>query len=81
MCLAKAYVRTTGADMEPGGADVTDGALLLMENVTHVKVDGDRLELRSLLGTTESLRGRIASIDFMDSKLVVDSLEPQSATG
>jgi len=64
MCLAKAYVRSSAA--EPEGR-------LLMENVTRVEVDEDRVHLTSLLGDHEELRARISSINFADARLVLES--------
>ena len=65
MCLAKAYVRATD----------DDDARLLMENVTRVVVDGDRVRLTSLLGDIEEVPGRVTSIDFMEGRLGLESLE------
>ena len=65
MCLAKAYVRA---------ADDND-ARLLMENVTRVVIDGDRVRLTSLLGDVEELPGRVTSIDFMEGQLRLQSIE------
>ena len=84
MCLAKAYVRSeaarpdpavggpAGSDAAGSGARLSETATLLMENVTQVDVDGDRVRLRSLFGDTESLLGRIASVDFVEGKLVLE---------
>jgi predicted RNA-binding protein len=78
MCLAKAYVRPVNdcplpASVTPGG---TEGTFLLMENVTRLEIDGDDLTVRSLLGATQSLHARVASIDFAEGKLVLQCLEP-----
>ena len=48
---------------------------MVMENVTRVEVDGDRVRLRSLLGDTEELQARIASIDFDQGRLVLTRVE------
>jgi predicted RNA-binding protein len=71
MCLAKAYVRSSAGS--PGASLVMEN--LVMENVTHVEVDGDQVRIKSLFGDAEVLRGRIASIDFSESRLVLLSLE------
>ncbi len=63
MCLAKAYVRPAGGDAQ---------ANQVMENVTNVEVDGDRVRLSSLLGGNEELRGRIVSISFGDGRVVIE---------
>ena len=64
MCLARAYVVASATDAE---------GKLVMENVTRVKVDGERVQLTSLLGDKEELQARITSIDFADSKVVLES--------
>lgn len=74
MCLAKAYVRPIGAKTD-GGNGGTNGTVLLMENVTQVEIEGDQIRLKSLFGTTESLHGRLASIDFSEGKLILQSIE------
>jgi predicted RNA-binding protein len=66
MCLAKAYIRSQTDD---------PGATLAMENVTHVEVDGDQIRMRSLFGDASVVRGRIASIDFAENRLVLESVD------
>ena len=66
MCLAKAYVRVAADDA---------GATLLMENVSRVAVEGDRVRLTSLLGDIEELTARIVKIDFVEGKLALESAE------
>ena len=66
MCLAKAYVRA---------ADGDTGGQLLMENVTRVVVEGDRVRLTSILSETQELPGRIMSVDFAEARLVIESVE------
>jgi predicted RNA-binding protein len=64
MCLAKAYVRAADDDTR-----------LLMENVTRVVIDGDQVRLTSLLGDVEELPARVTSIDFMEGRLGLESVE------
>jgi predicted RNA-binding protein len=66
MCLAKAYVRSKADD-----ADAT----LVMENVARADVDGDQVRIRSLFGDANVVRGRIASIDFSENRLVLESID------
>jgi predicted RNA-binding protein len=66
MCLAKAYTRSQTDDA---------GTTLVMENVTHVEVDGDQIRIRSLFGDANVVRGRIASIDFAENRLVLESVD------
>lgn len=67
MCLAKAYVRTDGAEADSD---------LLMENVTRVDVEGDKIRVTSLFGESEELSGHVSSIDFSEGRLVLQSIEP-----
>jgi predicted RNA-binding protein len=64
MCLAKAYVHSPSAD--------TDDRLV-MENVTRVEVDGDKIRIASLLGEAEELLGRILSVNFADGRLILEA--------
>jgi predicted RNA-binding protein len=86
MCLARAYVLPASPAGEFAGPDETErgpggvaGAhetgRLIMENVTQVVVDDGHLQLRSLFGEVETLRARIASVDFSEGRLVLESTE------
>jgi predicted RNA-binding protein len=82
MCLAKAYARPVGAAVKStGDGGETNGAILLMENVSYAEIDGDHVRLRSLFGATKSLLGHIASIDFSEGKLILQCVEAPCATG
>jgi predicted RNA-binding protein len=70
MCLAKAYVHATEA---AAGGD--SGATLVMENVTRLTMEGDRIALMSLLGATREITGRVVSMDFMEGRLLLESTE------
>ena len=75
MCLAKAYLRPPpdpDIALTEGGTGV-NGSLLVMENVTQVDVDGNQIRLKSLFGDTETLQGRVLSIDFAEARLVLQS--------
>lgn len=90
MCLAKVYLRdaanagaNAGAVAEtaaaaPAGATTRDDGAprLVMENVTRLTVDGDRIGLTSLLGANQEVTGRIVSMDFMEGRLLLESTEP-----
>jgi predicted RNA-binding protein len=80
MCLAKAYV-LPAAEANAGGSRDAAGAALLMENVSHVEIDGDQLRLTSLFGTTESLRGHIVSADFAEGRLIIEPNAPAGDGG
>lgn len=79
MCLSKAYLRPVGATEGSGGADGVHGTVLLMDNVTNVEVEGDQLRLRNLFGATESLHGRITSIDFSEGTMILHALDRAEA--
>jgi predicted RNA-binding protein len=86
MCLARAYMRPVNDSSPRSEQAGASGSLLLMENVAYVEVDGEELLLRSLFGDTQTLRGRIASIDFSENRLMLQpvgtlaTLEAQDGT-
>jgi predicted RNA-binding protein len=59
MCLAKLY-QGTESD-EP-----------ILEEIAHVVIDGNRLELESLFGERKVLMGIVREIDFMKSRVVIE---------
>jgi predicted RNA-binding protein len=59
MCLATAY--RGGESDQP-----------IMQEIAHVRIDGDRVELESLFGDNKVIQGKITEIDFMSSKLIVE---------
>jgi predicted RNA-binding protein len=84
MCLAKAFVQAgpgAAGTVEAGESGSATGgagsaaAAPLMENVTQVEVKGDEIVVRSLFGERRTVRGRIASIDFADGKLILEGVE------
>ncbi len=62
MCLAKVYLHTDAAEE------------LVMENVARVVVNDGQVLLTSIIMETEELQGRITSVDFAKSKLVLESV-------
>jgi predicted RNA-binding protein len=53
--------------MESGKEEPT----FVMENVTRVTVQDDRVRLTSLLGASEEMQARIVDMDFMDGRLLL----------
>ncbi len=64
MCLAKAYIHSASAAADDR---------LVMENVTRVEVEGDKVRIASLLGEAEELLGRILSINFTEGRLILEA--------
>jgi predicted RNA-binding protein len=58
MCLAKAY-----QDSE------TEEAIL--EDIAYARIDGDQVELETLLGERKTIHGKVQEIDFMSSKIII----------
>ena len=73
MCLAKVYIQPKAA--VTAGGEATGGATLLIDNVTRLAMDGDRIGLTSLLGATREVTGRIVSMDFMEGRLLLEGAE------
>lgn len=59
MCLAKVY-----EDME------SDKPIL--EDLAHVIIDGNRLELETLFGERKVILGKVREIDFVKSRVVIE---------
>jgi len=48
-----------------------DGTVLA-EDVVYIKVDGDTIELRSILGDVTTVHGRISEIDITKEKATIE---------
>ena len=59
MCLAAAY-QSMESDQP------------VLQEIAHVRIDGNELELETLFGDRKVLQGRIHEIDFMNSKLIIE---------
>ena len=59
MCLAKVY-----QDME------SDEPIL--EDLAHMTIDGNRLELETLFGERKVFWGKVRQIDFVKSRVVIE---------
>lgn len=56
MCLAKVY--ENAKDDEP-----------VLEDVAHLTVDGDLVEVETLFGERRAFQGRVRYIDFLKSRI------------
>ena len=59
MCLAAAYTSTEGD--EP-----------ILQEIAHMWVRSDGVELETLFGERKVVKGKLTEIDFMASKLVIE---------
>lgn len=59
MCLATAYVN--GEKNEP-----------ILQDIAHMQIDGEYVQLKTLLGQEKVIRGRVIRVDFSTSKLIVE---------
>ncbi len=66
MCLAAAY-QSRESDQP------------ILQEVAHVRIDGNRVELETLFGDRKVLQGEIREIDFVNSKLIIET-QPLSQT-
>jgi predicted RNA-binding protein len=69
MCLAKAYLGQN------------DNSELLLENVTSIKVENNRLVLTSLFGEKKEIAGSIREIDFRSSRVILETLSTSGVLG
>ena len=58
MCLAKAY---SGAEEEP-----------VLENVAHLRFEGENLVLETLFGEAKALKAKVREIDFIKSRITLE---------
>ena len=57
MCLAKAYF----------GSDE-----LVLEDIAKLKIDGNKISLRTLFGEEKEIEGRLKEIDFQGARIVIE---------
>ena len=67
MCLSKVY-RASNGDKD-----------LLMEEITSVSTDGDKLLFKTLFGEQKEIQAHIKEIDFMTHAIVLVNLEEGGA--
>ena len=60
MCLAKAFLKKNGE--EP-----------ILQDISHIKLDGARVAMKTLFGEDKVISGRVLEIDFLSSKVILDS--------
>jgi len=59
MCLAKAYLNKWGD--EP-----------VLQDITHMRLCDDRVELETLLGEEKVIPGKVVEVDFASSRILLD---------
>ena len=59
MCLAKAYLNKWGD--EP-----------VLQDIAHMRLHGERVELETLLGEEKVIPGRVVEVDFATSRILLD---------
>ena len=59
MCLAKAYLNKWGD--EP-----------VLQDIAHMRLRGERVELETLLGEEKVIPGRVVEVDFATSRILLD---------
>ena len=68
MCLSKAYVERNG------------NRELLIEEVAFVKVEGEKLLLRTLFGEQKEIGARIREIDFLRHGIFLGNLKEEGVS-
>ena len=59
MCLAKAFISNWGE--QP-----------ILQDIAHMRVHDDRVELETLFGEEKVISGRLVEIDFSTSKILLE---------
>jgi predicted RNA-binding protein len=67
MCLARVYPSTE-----------RDKSFL--ENITYMKLDGDRIQIETMFGEETMIQGRVLEVDFENSKVIIETFS-KSAVG
>jgi len=67
MCLSKAYTERNGE------------RVLLMEEITSVDIEGDRLLFKTLFGEQREVGANIREIDFMTHSILLENLREGGA--
>jgi predicted RNA-binding protein len=44
----------------------------IMQEIAHLRIDGDTIEIETLFGEGKIVQGRVAEIDFMKSRVVIE---------
>ena len=44
-----------------------------LESIAYLRLDGDQVELETLFGEKKVLKGRLQEIDFLRSRIVLES--------
>ncbi len=60
MCLAKAY-SSKGEETE-----------LILEDVANMRIDGNKLNLRTLFGEQKEIEGLVKEVDFQNARIVIE---------
>jgi len=66
MCLAKVY-RNTERDKS------------LLENITYMKLEEDRIQIETMFGEEMVIPGRVLEVDFENSKVIVEHFDAYDA--
>ena len=66
MCLSKAYLDTNGRRE------------LLMEEIASIQFEKDRLVVTTLLGEQKEIKAGVREIDFLQSRIILENLEPEA---
>ena len=59
MCLAKAFISNLGE--QP-----------ILQDIAHMRVHDDRVEMETLFGEEKVISGRLVEIDFSTSKILLE---------
>jgi len=59
VCLAKAYLNKWGD--EP-----------VLQDIAHMRLHGEQVELKTLLGEEKIIPGRVVEVDFTTSRILMD---------
>jgi len=59
MCLAKVY-------------EAREGDEPILEDIAHMTIDGDRVEVETLFGEKRVFHGKVRQVDFLNSRVQLE---------
>ena len=68
MCLSKAYIDKNGSTE------------LVMEEITSVKIEGDKLLFKTLFGEQKEVAANIRQVDFVSHSILLEGIKERDVS-
>ena len=50
----------------------TESEQSMLEDIAHIRINGDIVELETLLGEVKILQAKVKAVDFMNSRIILE---------